>query len=131
VLAEARRVLAPSGSLFVTVPAYNWMWGAQDEIAHHKRRYTRPQLRDSLARAGFVVGRASYFNTLLFPPIAAIRLVRRALPKPKELESDFHYNGPGPLNSALTWAFDRESAIVRRWNLPFGVSILALASVAP
>jgi SAM-dependent methyltransferase len=130
-LAEARRVLRPGGSLFVTVPAYNWMWGAQDEIAHHKRRYTRPQLRDSLSRAGFAVGRASYFNTLLFPPIAAIRLVRRALPKPKELESDFHYNEPGPLNTALTWTFDRESAIVRRWNLPFGVSILALASVAP
>ena len=73
-LAEARRVLVPRGSLFVTVPAYEWMWGPQDEIAHHKRRYTRPQLRDSLACAGYRVDRASYFNTFLFPPIAAIRV---------------------------------------------------------
>jgi SAM-dependent methyltransferase len=128
-LEEAKRVTAPGGSVFVTVPAYGWMWGAQDEIAHHKRRYTRPQLRDSLARAGFRVERASYFNTLLFPPIAAIRLVRRALPEPAELRSDFHYNEPGRLNAALTRVFARESAIVSKRDLPFGVSILALATL--
>lgn len=126
-LAEARRVIAPGGSLFVTVPAYTWMWGAQDEIAHHKRRYTRRQLRDSLVRAGFRVERASYFNTLLFPPIAAIRLVRRMLPKPSELKSDFEFNEPGRLNSALAWVFDRESRTVSKRDLPFGVSILAFA----
>jgi SAM-dependent methyltransferase len=128
-LAEARRVIAPGGSLFVTVPAYRWMWGAQDEIAHHKRRYTRAQLRDSLTRAGFRVERASYFNTILFPPIAAIRLVRRVLPEPAELQSDFHYNEPGRLNTALTRVFARESAIVSKHDLPFGVSILALATL--
>ena len=128
-LAEARRVIAPGGSVFVTVPAYRWMWGAQDEIAHHKRRYTRPQLRDSLTRAGFRVERASYFNTILFPPIAAIRLVRRVLPEPSELQSDFHYNEPGRVNAALTGVFSRESGIVAKRDLPFGVSILALATL--
>lgn len=126
-LGEARRVLAPHGSVLITVPAYTWMWGEQDEIAHHHRRYTRPQLLDSLARAGFRVERASYFNTLLFCPIAAIRLARRVLPDPAELKSDFELNQPGRLNSALTWVFDRESRIVSRTDLPFGVSILALA----
>jgi SAM-dependent methyltransferase len=128
-LLEARRVLAAGGSLFVTVPAYQWMWGNQDEIAHHKRRYTRPQLCHSLGRAGFLVERASYFNTLLFAPIAAIRLMRRLAPKPRDVRSDFELNQPGPLNSALTAVFSRESDLVRNRDLPFGVSILALASV--
>lgn len=127
-LAEARRVLVPRGSLFVTVPAYEWMWGPQDEIAHHKRRYTRPQLRDSLACAGYRVDRASYFNTFLFPPIAAIRVARRVLPEPAEVRSDFELNEPGRLNTALTGIFDREAGIVSKRDLPFGVSILALAT---
>ena len=121
------RVLAPGGSLFVTVPAYNWMWGAQDEIAHHKRRYTRPALRDSLTRAGFAIGRASYFNTLLFPPIAGIRLTRRLIPGLRSDKSDFHFPAPGPLNRTLTRLFGLESGLVARTNLPFGVSILCLA----
>ena len=82
-LGEAARVLSPGGELLVTVPAFQWMWGEQDVIAHHKRRYTRPELLDSLDRAGFDVTRVSFFNTILFPPIAAIRLARRLLPDPE------------------------------------------------
>lgn len=127
-LAEARRLLAPGGSILITVPAYTWMWGEQDEIAHHRRRYTRPQLIDSLQRAGFRASRASYFNTILFPPIAAIRLARRLRRAPAEPRSDFELNKPGRLNPALTRVFECEVGVVLRRDLPFGVSILALAT---
>jgi SAM-dependent methyltransferase len=128
VLGEARRVLRPGGSLLVTVPAYGWMWGAQDVIAHHERRYTRPQLVESLDRAGFRVSRAGYFNTILFPPIAAIRLARRLLPEPTDVRSDFELNKPGPLNAVLTRVFSGEARLVSRRDLPFGVSIIGFAS---
>lgn len=130
-LAEVRRVLAPSGVLLVTVPAYTWMWGPQDEISHHRRRYTRRRLLDSLSRAGFQTSRSSYFNTLLLPPIAAIRLARRLFPAPEELRSDFELNQPGRLNSALTRVFGWEARLLQRVNFPFGVSILALAHPGP
>ena len=126
-LGEARRVLRPGGIALTTVPAYRWMWGEQDEVAHHKRRYTRPELRDSLDRAGFDVSRAGYFNTLMFPPIAAIRGARRLRPGPPAMRSDFNLTRPGRLNSVLARVFAGESRIVARRDLPFGVSILALA----
>ncbi len=129
-LAEAARVLRADGTLLVTVPAYTWMWGEQDRISHHLRRYTRPRLCAALAGAGLTVRRATYFNTLLFPGAAAIRLARRVVPERDEARSDFELNKPGPLNSALARVFSSEAAILRRANLPFGVSILALATPA-
>ena len=37
---EVHRVLAPGGWFFATVPAYSFMWGDHDVVAHHHRRYT-------------------------------------------------------------------------------------------
>jgi SAM-dependent methyltransferase len=127
-LSEARRVLAPGGRVLVTVPAYAWMWGDQDRIAHHYRRYTRPLLVESLSQAGLEPLRSSYFNTLLFPPIALVRLARRLRPERNEASSDFELNRPGALNSLLARIFSLEASVVPRRPLPFGVSLLGWAA---
>ena len=46
-LREIARVLRPGGTFLATVPAYGWMWGAQDEISHHFRRYTATRAGDA------------------------------------------------------------------------------------
>jgi ubiquinone/menaquinone biosynthesis C-methylase UbiE len=125
-LVESRRVLKPGGTVLIMVPAYTWMWGRQDEIAHHKRRYTRPRLVSLLADSGFEVLRATYFNTLLFPPIAAIRLARRVIGDDAET-SDFELSRPGPLNTLLARAFSFEARLLDRVRFPFGVSVLVIA----
>ena len=125
-LRELRRVLRPGGVLLVAVPAFMFLWGKQDEVSHHHRRYTARTLRRALAEAGFAVDRTSYFNTMLFPPIAAVRVGRRVLRRPGAAQSDFEL-GPAILNRALGAVFGGEAGIVARRDLPFGVSLLALA----
>lgn len=126
-LVEARRVIRPGGFLMVAVPAYRFLWGAQDEVSQHQRRYTAGQLKERIESAGLRVRRLTYFNTVLFPPIAALRLFRRAVPQARSTESDFNFPAPGPLNAVLGAVFGSESAIVARADLPFGVSVLCLA----
>lgn len=128
---ELRRVLAPGGTLLVTVPAFGFLWGPQDEISHHKRRYRAPELGERLCSAQLDVARVSYFNALLFPPIAAIRVLRPHRPGSPGLRSDFEMTKPGLLNSVLARVFAAEAPVVARVNLPVGVSILALATRTP
>jgi SAM-dependent methyltransferase len=126
-LRELHRVLRPRGQLLVSVPAYRFLWGPQDEISNHKRRYIARTLRERLVEAGFRVRRLSYFNTILFPAIAGIRLLRPYRPGSPNLKSDFTMTRPGPANTLLGHLFGLEAPIVKRFDLPFGVSILALA----
>ncbi|MCO5325912.1 MAG: methyltransferase domain-containing protein [Solirubrobacterales bacterium] len=128
-LREARRVCRPDGLIVVTVPAYQWMWGPHDEISHHMRRYTKRTLDLSLERSGLRRQRATYFNTLLMPPIAAVRLLSRLLPE-REARSDF--DRPvgrlgGIANRLLATIFGAEAHIVPAVSLPFGVSVLVVA----
>ena len=126
-LREIRRVAVPGALVMISVPAYRFLWGPQDVISHHRRRYRARQLREVITGAGLVVERLTYFNSLLFPPIAALRLVRRLLPAPRELKSDFTVAAHPLVNGALGWIFSQEKRLVPRLDLPFGVSILALA----
>ena len=128
-LRELARVTRPGGLVLVSVPAFTWLWGPQDEISHHKRRYVARELEQRVRGAGLEPRHVSYFNTLLFPPIAAVRLLRPLLPRRSgELRSDFELTKPGRLNDLLGRVFGAEARAVERLRLPFGVSILAVAA---
>src|SRR5438034_10140492 len=61
-LSEMRRVLRPDGCAVLFVPAFMFLWGVQDDISNHRRRYTLPELKQRLKEAGLAVERASYAN---------------------------------------------------------------------
>jgi SAM-dependent methyltransferase len=127
-LGDLHRLLRPGGLLLVTVPAYMFLWGPHDEINEHRRRYTEPQLRRGLVEAGFRASRTTYFNTLLFPPIAALRLLRRLRGSRAKAASDLAATPPGLVDLILTRVFGLEAVLLRHFDLPFGVSVLATAT---
>jgi SAM-dependent methyltransferase len=126
-LAEMRRVLRPGGVALVTVPAFPALWGPQDVVSHHKRRYRAAELRGRVLAADLQPARTTYFNTLLFPPIAALRLARRLGPAPTRPRSDFELTREGRINDLLAAVFGFEARLLSAFDLPFGVSIACLA----
>ena len=74
-IAECCRVLAPSGQLYVTVPAHAWLWSQADTLAQHQRRYTRQSLRALLENSGFEIQDCSYRLASLVAPLAIARSI--------------------------------------------------------
>ena len=72
-VAEVRRVLKPTGTYLVAVPADPRLWSDHDEAVDHVRRYTREGLVDLLDRGGFEVTDVRSWNVLLRPVVAMRR----------------------------------------------------------
>ena len=121
-LSEMRRVVKPGGMVFLSVPAYQWMWTEFDTRAGHYRRYTRRRLAKAARAAGLTVERSSYafFSTLPF------FIVTRALMKLAGSAQGVKPL-PAPLERALLALAHIDRAILRRMNLPAGSSVLLAA----
>jgi SAM-dependent methyltransferase len=120
-----RTLLRPGGLLLVTVPALPLLWSGHDVIFQHLRRYRRPELSHLLESAGYQLQTLTFYNSLLFPPILAARLWKRATGDHAP-RSDFRMPAP-PINHALTRVFSAESTLLGRIPLPIGASLLATA----
>lgn len=121
-LRELLRVAAPGGTLLLTVPAYMWMWTAEDDNLHHQRRYTRRRLWQAVERAGWEPRIATYFNTLLLPPIALVRLLRKGKEASGE-QADLDRT-PASLDGPLSLPMRAEARLIRAGaSLPAGVSV--------
>src|SRR4029077_7056284 len=56
--------LRKGGRLFVFVPAFPILWSRLDDYVEHRRRYRRVPMEAMLGRAGFIVERARYADSL-------------------------------------------------------------------
>lgn len=121
---EMRRVLRPHGRALIFVPAFMFLWGVQDDISNHRRRYTLAGIRDVVTRAGFEVERATYANITFFAPILLGRLLMRATGFRPASENNLTI---GALNGVLGKILGAETPFLRYLNFPFGVSIICVA----
>jgi SAM-dependent methyltransferase len=122
---EMWRLLRPGGYLLISVPAYEFLWSNHDEALHHRRRYSRATLRQLIRAMDFEVVRFTSAITVLFPPIVLFRLLQRLL-KPQGAPQTHLIPLPPAINRFLIGLLRLEARWLRRLDLPFGVSLLAL-----
>ncbi len=127
-LDEIHRILKPGGALFLSVPAWMLLWGRQDVLSEHKRRYRRVPLATLVRGAGFELERLSYFNFLLFVPILLVRVAMRPFLRwTGGGGSDLTTPTPFGLDRLLFSLFAAERHWLARHDLPVGVSLICLA----
>ena len=126
-LREIHRVLKPGGLVLMTVPAFMSLWGRQDEVGQHKRRYIAGELTARVKAAGMRVKTRFYFNYILFVPIfLARRLIRwtgNRVENENQLNSRFS-------NRLLQQIFRFDVWTAPFLHPPFGVSYLVIADRA-
>lgn len=119
---EYFRVLRPGGVVVLNLPAYRWLWSYHDVAVHARRRYQRGEVLDKAQAAGFRDVRATYWNSVALPLIAARR---KLLPAPRG-GSDVHVF-PAPVEAAFDAAMATERGWLRVFGvLPFGCSVFAV-----
>lgn len=122
-LLEFRRTLCSGGGFLINMPAYQGLLSSHDEQVHTVRRTSRGELLGWLTDAGFEPLAATYWNTTLFPIAAAIRIMHRRSPARSDLEG-FQ---DGNVNRLLALGPRLDCAMARRFPLPFGLSVFAVA----
>lgn len=127
----AGKALKADGYMLITVPADMRLWSPYDEVFGHKRRYTRRELTDAIERAGFIVDRMSYYNSLLWPVQYVYRRWQCMRGAPAlsraEVTRAMLKVPPRPVNGLLRVVMSAEALWVKRFGGFFGGALIALA----
>ena len=118
------KLLRPGGIMLCTVPACPFLWTKRDNFHRHKRRYKKADFAKLFEAPGLRVELLSYYSTLLFPLIAAVRISSRLLGKDK-YGPDITLP-PGIFNKFFGGVFGFERYLVPLRVLPIGSSLVAV-----
>jgi ubiquinone/menaquinone biosynthesis C-methylase UbiE len=127
---EMFRMARPGGYALINVAAMEMLRGDHSVLSREIRRYSRESLRTLVTGAGFSIVRLTYTNVSLFFPLAAVRLIQRlrGLAQEEQEEARREISVPwAPVNTLLAGLLQLEAEWVRRFNSPFGSSLVCLA----
>jgi len=119
-LRHVHSLLAPSGSLLLTVPAFQILWTNHDTLNHHLVRYRRGTLRPLLRHAGFAILEERYWYQWTCPVKLAVRIYEKILrrrptvPRPP----------PKFTNQLLYWLSRAEQETLGSLGAPFGSTLM-------
>ncbi len=120
VLKSLYAATAVGGTIVITVPAGMLLWSMHDEQNKHFRRYSRRTLVKVVESTGFRVEFVSYWNTILYPLALAARLSGNS--------GESSFSLPPFIDSLFYACIALESWLMRRIRLPFGVSLVLVAT---
>jgi len=123
-LKELRRVIRPGGYALLFVPTFMFLWGIQDDVSNHRRRYRLPELKRLLTEAGFEIERSTYANITFFLPILLVRKLMKLTGLKTSSENNINVSA---FNGIFGGLFSAESIALRFMNFPFGVSGICVA----
>ena len=132
-LCKIKKMLIPGGRLYITVPAYNFLWSFEDKRAGHFRRYTIKSLVNLFEYTGYKVEYMSYTFSILPLPIYFFRVLPGYIRKKRNKyhsncklkEHGIKYNFSRRL---LDLILKKESRILmNKKTIPFGGSCLIVA----
>lgn len=128
-LRNVHGMLKQSGKLIITVPAHQWLWNRDDELALHKRRYTRKHLQEVLTAGGFEVVENRHFFTAIMPLLYLRTFLHRAKGnydiRTKLQEDVFNMNET--INAILDRVSRWENLLMRNRVAFIGGSIICVA----
>ena len=126
-LMQWHRMLNAGGKIYVFVPAFMFLWSKHDTANMHHRRYLKSNLSSKMNKAGFKIDKASYWNFLLFLPIAIIRTTNRWLALSKA-DNKGDLDTIPRFNTLLYSLIELENKWLVNYNFPFGVSVFCIGS---
>lgn len=127
-LRELFRVLAPGGTLLLSVPAFPSLWNTNDTYSQHLRRYTRVALLDAVQSVGFTISRCTFWNMLFFLPVWCVAHIQRFRPvRTNALRNNLTLL-PRWMDALLLRFLRLENRLLLRGHaLPFGVTLIICA----
>lgn len=130
-VAEAYRVLKTGGFFYISEQACPVLRSRHDISQEAVRRYTRRRLEGLLAKNGFEIRRMTSANSILFPLLAIWRLSSKTIHPPAKARREDSRSDlkplPRPINYLLRSVLETERAWLKKGDLPFGLTIIALA----
>jgi len=118
---EMARVTKPGGAVALMEPGVRRLRRGHDRVTHTARRFSRSDLAGLLRGAGLDVVRATGAYAFLVPPAAVLAMLERG-----RATSDVGRNESG-LGGVLPALARLERALLRRADLPTGLSVIAIA----
>ena len=122
-LSDVVTSVRPGTPVFITVPAFGFLWSAHDVFLEHRRRYTAKMLARTMRGAKLTVDRIRYFYLGIFPLVALLRLLTRG--RDPRRGSDLR-----PAPAVVGWLLAKALKAERRLIFPFnnlaGLSIVAI-----
>lgn len=130
-LASLRPYLRERGRLYITTPAYRWLWSENDARSGHFRRYTLKTLDRVLGEAGYHAEYATYIFWALPLPILLFRTLCTRDGSSATRSQSQHKAGSALLRRVAESCFVLETQwIARGMRIPFGGSCLVVATPA-